>query len=65
MEPGKAMDVREHPARNKPDATNHHWGTVASTADAATRGRKNSPLDEAMPTSPSGDLPRGSYDGQD
>lgn len=46
----------DHPSNDVPKATNHNWGTVASTRDAATRGSQNSPVTEPMPTPPySGD----------
>lgn len=54
---GSAMDPKDHPANTVPDATEHHWGTVASTADAATRGYLKSPMQEPMPVSPTGEIP--------
>jgi len=62
--PSTPMNPADHPATNMPTATQHHWGTVASTSDAATRGAKKSPLQEGMPVTPEGDLPYGAYDGQ-
>lgn len=38
------------------------YGRGASTSDAAQRGRKDSPLQEAMPVTPEGSLAYGSYD---
>lgn len=37
-------------------------GRGASTSDAAQRGRKDSPVDQAMPVTPWGDLERGAWD---
>lgn len=38
------------------------YGRGASLSDAADRGAKRSPLQEAMPVSPSAELERGAYD---
>lgn len=59
----KALDPRDHPAYNVPDATDHHRGSTygASASDMKDRGSTRAPLDEAMPTSPQGDLPYGAY----
>lgn len=50
--PATPMDPSDHPATNVPNATQHHWGTVASTGDAATRGKRSYPMDEGMPVTP-------------
>lgn len=62
-----SMKQDSHPDHNMPESEhdglviNDH-GRGASLNDAAQRGRKDSPLQEAMPVSPQGDLPRGAYD---
>lgn len=57
---GEAMDVRDHPARNVPDATEHHAGTVlgdtfsalgpdASDAVMTSQMDKSNEISQAVP----------------
>lgn len=58
---GGDEDHSHHTESNPPPIINAR-GRGASLSDAADRGAKRAPMNEAMPTQSDGDLPRGTWD---
>lgn len=52
IQPGNAMDVRAHPTRDVPDATQHYWGDSPSERPFAGVQKSNIPEADQHPNDP-------------